>query len=63
MAKSLRPSNRVQVGSRQARVVRVGRRKQGGAWVPAVRVRFDGNQAVRRVRAVNVNTRPEARPS
>lgn len=57
--KAIRPTNRVQVGSRKATVVRVGKRKQGGAWVPAIRVQFEGSQAVRRVRSTNVNSRPE----
>lgn len=49
--KSLRPSNRVSVGSSSdaGRVCRVGKKKQGGAWVRTYLVRLDSSDAIRTV--------------
>jgi len=47
MKRSIRPTNRVQVGVREvARVRKCGRRKQGGAWVPTYEV-IHSNGAIR----------------
>ncbi|QJD54052.1 hypothetical protein SEA_GALACTICA_105 [Streptomyces phage Galactica] len=49
--KSIRPSNKVQVGSNQrGRVVKLGRHRQGGAWVRTYRVKFADTDAIRNVR-------------
>lgn len=51
MGKSIRPTNRVNVGNNQVgRVVMTGKRKQGGAWVRTYKVWFPDRDAVRRVR-------------
>lgn len=52
--KSLHPSNRVANGTNLGTVLRVSRRKQGGAWCPVYVVRFDGTDAVRRIRSQHV---------
>lgn len=49
--KSIRPTNRVHVGSNEARVRKCGRRKQGGAWVPTYEVTYRATGAIRTVRA------------
>lgn len=53
-SKSIRPSNRVSNGANLGTVLRVGRRKQGGAWCPVYLVRLDHTDAVRRIRAQHV---------
>lgn len=40
MSSTARPGNQAQYGSRDVEIVRVGRRKQGGAWVGCALVRF-----------------------
>lgn len=48
MRKSLRPSNRVTAGDNApAQVLRVSRRKQGGAWVRVYLVRYENTGAER----------------
>jgi hypothetical protein len=54
--KALRPSNRVQNGSHTGTVLRVTRRRQGGAWVPVYVVRFSDSDAIRRVRCQHLRT-------
>jgi hypothetical protein len=50
-SRAIRPTNRVNVGSHDtARVWRVGKRKQGGAWVRTFVVQLDASDAVRTVR-------------
>jgi hypothetical protein len=53
-SKSLRPSNRVTNGANLGTVLRVGKRKQGGAWCPVYVVRLDNTDAVRRIRSCHV---------
>ena len=51
MKRSIRPTNRVQVGSESARVRKCGKRRQGGAWVPQYEVTYRETGAVRTVGA------------
>lgn len=58
--KSLRPSNRVNVGSSSdsGRVCRVSKKKQGGAWVRTYTVRLDNSDAIRTVGDQLMRPRP-----
>jgi hypothetical protein len=47
--RSIRPTNRVQVGSESARVRKCGRRRQGGAWVRTYEVTYGTTGAIRTV--------------
>jgi len=50
MKRKIRPTNSVQVGGLEvARVRKCGRRRQGGAWVPAYEVVYAGSGAIRTV--------------
>lgn len=50
MSKSIRPSNRVRANNGiSGRVLRTSRRKQGGAWVRVLHIKFDHTGAVRKV--------------
>lgn len=53
-SKSIRPSNRVSNGTHPARVLKISRRRQGGAWVRVYLVRYDHNDAVRRVTSQHI---------
>jgi len=53
-SKSIRPSNRVANGANVGTVLRVSRRKQGGAWIPVYVVRFSDSDAIRRIRCQHV---------
>lgn len=56
--KSIRPTNRVQVGGEVGQVRKCGKRKQGGAWVPTYEVTYRATGAVRTVRADLVRRAP-----
>jgi hypothetical protein len=58
--KSLRPTNRVNVGSSSdsGQVCHVGKKKQGGAWVRTYMVRLDNSDAIRTVGNQLVRPRP-----
>jgi len=53
----MRPGQRVRIVGRPGTVVHVGRKRQGGAWVPRLRVRYDDSGAVRRALGRNADVR------
>lgn len=53
----MRPNQRVSVVGRSGKIVRVGRKRQGGAWVPRVWVKYDDTGCVRRALGRNTETR------
>jgi hypothetical protein len=52
----MRVNQRVSVVGRSGKVVRVGRKRQGGAWVGRLWVRYDDTGAVRRAMVRNTAT-------
>lgn len=53
----MRINQRVSVVGRLGTVVRVGKRRQGGAWVQRLWVRYDDTGMVRRALGRNAETR------
>lgn len=50
----MRSNSRISVAGRTGKVVKVGRKRQGGAWVGRVWVRYDDTGAVRRALCKNI---------